>query len=119
MSCTQQADNIALHIFAEIENSTSRPHRYVFILARPSGTGQVSVQSEDLVKIQEQYKAAFQGKQDLQDLKDRWGFNAQNLLDEKNLKVEAVTFMRVAGTLKSAAANLGMTTQATVNKVRG
>jgi phosphatidylethanolamine-binding protein len=50
-------------------------------------------------------------------LKDRWGFNAQKFLEEKNLKVEAVTFMLVGGTLKSLVDNLSMTAQAAGNKV--
>lgn len=101
---------------------TPRPHRYVFILARPSKavtSSKVVVTPEDLRELQKPYSAAFEGKQheDVQDLKDRWGFNAQKFLENKDLKVEAVTFMRVAGTLKSAAANMGMTAQAVTNKV--
>lgn len=98
-----------------------RPHRYVFILARPSSsrTEQVSVTKEDLQKLQEHYRASFEGAQmeDVQDLKDRWGFNAQKFLEMKGLKVEAATFMLVGGTLKSAAANMVMSGQAIVNKV--
>lgn len=94
----------------------SRPHRYVFILAR--GSGKVDVTPEDLKELQGLYTAAVAGKQgEVQDLKDRWGFNAQNLIEKKGLKVEAVTFMRVGGTLKSAAATSGMMGEALVNKV--
>lgn len=98
-----------------------RRHRYVFILARPAsgGLGEFSVSAEDLQKLQEPYKAAFKGaqKEDVQDLKDRWGFNAQKFLQLKDLKVEAATFMLVGGTLKSAAANMAMTGQAVAHKV--
>ncbi|KAJ4348704.1 uncharacterized protein N0V89_010082 [Didymosphaeria variabile] len=100
-----------------------RPHRYVFILARPASGGldQVSVSAEDLQKLQEPYAAAFKGaqKEDVQDLKDRWGFNAQKFLEMKGLKVEAATFMLVGGTLKSAAANVMMSGQAMVDKALG
>ena len=53
----------------------------------------------------------------MQDLKDRWGFNAQKLIEEKGLRVEAASFMRVGGSLKSAVANAGMMAQAVVDKV--
>jgi len=97
-----------------------RPHRYVFILARPqTGGSKVTVSNEDLQKLQKNYSAAFEGSQNVQDLKDRWGFNAQKFLDEKNLKVEAVTFMLVGGTLKSAVDNVSMTAQAMAHKVVG
>ncbi|KAF2443463.1 PEBP-like protein [Karstenula rhodostoma CBS 690.94] len=100
-----------------------RPHRYIFILARPSSDSSepISVTAEDLQKLQEHYRAAFQGaqKEDVQDLKDRWGFNAQKFLDLKGLKVEAATFMLVGGTLKSAAANMVMSGQAIVDKALG
>jgi hypothetical protein len=92
-----------------------RPHRYVFIVARPSsdGSDQLSVSAKDLQKLQEHYRAAFQGAQNenIQDLKDRWGFNAQKFMDLKGLKVEAATFMLVGGTLKV------MSGQAIVDKV--
>ena len=94
-----------------------RPHWYVFILAR--GTGKVDVTPEDLRELQKPYAAAMAGNQgEAQDLKDRWGFNAQEMIAKKGLKVQAVNFMRVGGTLKSAAANMAMTGQAMVNKVR-
>lgn len=94
----------------------SRPHRYVFIVA--SGSGQVDVTPEDLQELQQQYVAAVSGKQgEVQDLKDRWGFNAQKLIEKKGLKVEALNFMRVHGTLNSAAANAGYMGQAVFNKV--
>ncbi|KAJ4289621.1 hypothetical protein N0V90_010950 [Kalmusia sp. IMI 367209] len=101
-----------------------RPHRYVFILARVStsgASGQLSVSAEDLQKLQEPYAAAFKGAQreDVQDLKDRWGFNAQKFFEMKSLKIEAATFMLVGGTLKSAAANLMMSGQAIVDKALG
>lgn len=96
----------------------SRPHRYVFILA--SSSDRVEITSKDLQELQQAYVAAIAGKQgEVQDLKDRWGFNAQKLIEKKGLKVEAANFMRVQGTLKSAAANAGMMGQAAVNKVRG
>jgi hypothetical protein len=94
----------------------SRPHRYVFILAR--GTGSVQVTAEDLRELQKPYVAAIAGNQDAQDIKDRWGFNAQRFMEKKGLKVEAVTFMRVGGTLKSAAETTGMMASGMVNKVR-
>ncbi|KAH9876574.1 hypothetical protein J1614_003705 [Plenodomus biglobosus] len=96
----------------------SRPHRYVFILARASE--EITVTPQDLRELQEAYVAAVAGKQgEVQDLKDRWGFNAQKLIEKKGLKVEAVTFMRVEGNLKSGAANMGMMGQAMVNKIAG
>jgi len=52
-------------------------------------------------------------------LKDRWGFNAQKLLEMKGLQPVAATFMLVGGNLQSAVANAMMTTQAGVNKVLG
>lgn len=94
----------------------SRPHRYVFIVA--SGSGQVNITPEDLQELQQPYVAAISGKQsDLQDLKDRWGFNAQKLIEKKGLKLEAVNFMRVHGNLSSAVANAGLMGQAALNKV--
>lgn len=93
-----------------------RPHRYVFILAQ--GTGNVEITQEDLRELQKPYTAAIAGNQEaVQDLKDRWGFNAQQLIGKKSLKVKAVNFMRVGGTLKSAAANMAMMGQAMANKV--
>ncbi|CAO2654754.1 Nn.00g114870.m01.CDS01 [Neocucurbitaria sp. VM-36] len=93
-----------------------RPHRYVFILAR--GAGKVEITLEDLRELQKPYAAAMAGNQGtVQDLKDRWGFNALKLVEKKGLKVEAVNFMRVSGTLKSAAANMAMMGQALANKV--
>jgi hypothetical protein len=94
----------------------SRPHRYVFILAR--GNSSVEVTAEDLRELQKPYVAAMAGKQELQDIKDRWGFNAQTFMEMKGLKVEAVTFMRVGGTLKSAVETTGMMAQGMANKVR-
>jgi hypothetical protein len=94
----------------------SRPHRYVFILAR--GTSSVEVTADDLRELQKPYVAAVAGNQELQDLKDRWGFNAQKFIESKSLKVEAVTFMLVGGTLKSAVETTGMMMQGAVNKVR-
>lgn len=94
----------------------ARPHRYVFILA--SSSSPVDISSEDLRELQKPYAAAMSGNQDAQDIKDRWGFNAQKLIAMKGLKVEAVNFMRVAGTLKSAAANMGLMAQGMANKVR-
>lgn len=94
----------------------SRPHRYVFIVA--SGSDQVDIKPEDLQKLQQPYVAAFSGKQtEVQDLKDRCGFNAQKLIENKGLKVEAVNFMRVHGDLGSAATNAGLMGQAALNKV--
>jgi len=95
-----------------------RPHRYVFILARASS--KIEVRPEDLREMQNQYPAAVQGKQgEMQDLKDRWGFNAWRLCEEKGLEVLAVNFMRVAGTLESSVANAGMMAQAVGDKVVG
>ncbi len=93
----------------------SRPHRYVFIVA--SASGKVDITPEDLQELQQPYVAAISGKQEVQDLKDRWGFNAQKLIEKKGLKVEAANFMRVHGTLGSAATNLGLMGQAALNKV--
>lgn len=96
----------------------SRPHRYVFILARAGE--KIAVTPEDLRELQQPYMAAVAGKQgEVQDLKDRWGFNAQKLVEKKGLEVQAVTFMRVGGNLKSAGANMGMMGQAMVEKVIG
>lgn len=77
----------------------------------------MTVNNEDLQALQKDYPAAFEGKQELQDLKDRWGFNAQKFMDSKGLKPVGVTYMLVGGTLKSTVDNMGMTVQATVNKV--
>ena len=94
----------------------SRPHRYVFIVA--SGSGQINITPEDLQELQQPYVAAISGKQgEVQDLKDRWGFSAQKFIEKKSLKVEAVNFMRVQGTLGSAATNAGLMGQAAINKV--
>lgn len=64
---------------------------------------------------------AISGNQQLeiQDLKDRWGFNAHQLIKDNGLQAEAATYMMVRGNLKSAAANIGMIGQAMVNKVSG
>lgn len=94
-----------------------RPHRYVFIVAR--GASKVEVTPDDLRELQKPYAAAMAGKQGtVQDLKDRWGFNAQALIEKKELEIVAANFMHVGGTLKSAAANMAMTGQAVVDKVR-
>jgi hypothetical protein len=79
----------------------------------------LTVSAEDFQVLQKDYSAAFEGPQDLQDLKDRWGFNAQKFLDSKQLEPVAVNFMLVGGTLKSTADNIAMTAQASVNKVLG
>jgi hypothetical protein len=89
----------------------------VFILSRPSTAGPVNVDPDELRKLQKDYPVAFEGPQDHQDLKDRWGFNAQKFLDQNKLKAEAVTYMLVGGTLKSAVDNIAMTAQAVANKV--
>lgn len=94
----------------------SRPHRYVFIVARASGN--VEVTKTDLRELQKPYVAAMAGRQESQDIKDRWGFNAQEFMDMKGLKVEAATFMKVGGTMKSAMKTSGMMAQGMVNKVR-
>jgi hypothetical protein len=93
----------------------ARPHRYVFIVA--SSPSPVQFSSTDFENLQKPYVAAVHGKQEAQDLKDRWGFNAQKLVEEKGLRVEAASFMRVGGNLKSAVANAGMMAQAAVDKV--
>jgi hypothetical protein len=91
----------------------SRPHRYVFILAR--GSSKVEVRPEDLRKMQEQYVAAAKGKEgEMQDLKDRWGFNVVQLCEEKGLEVLACNFMRVGGTVESSMVNAGLMAQAVV-----
>lgn len=99
---------------------TPRPHRYIFILARPSsGSGKVEITLPELRELQRPYPAAMSGNQqaEVQDLKDRWGFNAHQLIKDKGLQVEAATYMRVGGTLKSAVTNIGLTAQAVVDKV--
>ena len=93
----------------------SRPHRYVFIVA--SSPSPVQFSSTDFEALQKPYVAAVHGKQEAQDLKDRWGFNAQKLMEEKGLRVEAANFMRVGGNLQSAGANAAMMAQAVVGKV--
>jgi hypothetical protein len=93
----------------------SRPHRYVFIVA--SGSGNAEVTQDDLRELQKPYVAAMAGNQESQDIKDRWGFNAQQLIEKKGWKIEAATFMRVGGTLKSGAETSGMMAQAMASKV--
>jgi len=96
-----------------------RPHRYVFILSRPTASsGKVSINTDDLQTLQKNYPV-FEGPQETQDLKDRWGFNAEKLLEQKQLEVVATTYMFVGGTLKSAADNIAMTAQAGINKILG
>jgi len=95
----------------------SRPHRYVFIVASISGNDKVTM--DDFRELQKPYVAAMAGNQESQDIKDRWGFNAQKLIEMKGLKVEAATFMRVGGTLKSAANTTGLMAQGMANKVIG
>ncbi|KAF2665468.1 PEBP-like protein [Microthyrium microscopicum] len=98
---------------------SARPHRYVFILSRPSSSsGQVNISHDDLQALQKDYPA-LSGSQQSQDLIDRWGFNAQKLLEQKQLKVVAATVMLVGGTLKSAVDNMAMTGQAVFNKATG
>ena len=92
-----------------------RPHRYVFIVA--SSPFPVQFSHADFENLQKPYVAAVHGKQEAQDLKDRWGFDAQKLVEGKGLRVEAASFMRVGGDLKSAGANAGMMAQAVVDKV--
>lgn len=96
---------------------TPRPHRYIFILAH--GSEKVEITPSELRELQKPYPAAMSGNQqpEVQDLKDRWGFNAYQLIKDKGLQVEAATYMRVGGTLKSAAANIALTGQAVINKV--
>lgn len=101
---------------------TPRPHRYIFILARPStGSAKVDISPAQLRELQRPYPMAMSGNQqpDVQDLKDRWGFNAYQLIKDHGLNIEAATYMRVGGSLKSAATNIGLTGQAMVNKVSG
>jgi hypothetical protein len=94
----------------------SRPHRYVFILAR--GASKIEISADELRELQKPYVAAMAGNQgEAQDLKDRWGFNAQKLVEMKGLEVVGVTFMRVGGNLKSAGANMAMMSEAMANKV--
>jgi phosphatidylethanolamine-binding protein len=93
----------------------SRPHRYVFIVA--SDSSNVEVTQDDLRELQKPYVAAMAGNQESQDIKDRWGFNAQQLIEKKGWKIEAATFMRVGGTLKSAAETTSMIAQGMANKV--
>ncbi|KAF2994798.1 hypothetical protein E8E13_001199 [Curvularia kusanoi] len=65
----------------------SRPHRYTFIVASSPSNKPIDISPTDLRDLQEPYTAAVAGKQEVQDLKDRWGFNAQRLLEEKGCKV--------------------------------
>lgn len=105
----------------------SRPHRYIFILAQPKNQSsspsqasdqKIEITPADLRALQEPYVAALAGKQgEVQDIKDRWGFNAQALLEKKGLEVLAVNYMLVGGNVKSAGANAGMMVQGAVNKV--
>jgi len=96
-----------------------RPHRYVFILSRLSSTsGHVSISNDDFQALQKDYPT-LGGSQESQDLIDRWGFNAQKLLEQKGLTVVAATFMLVGGTLKSAVDNMVLTGQAGLNKALG
>ncbi|POS73878.1 hypothetical protein DHEL01_v207732 [Diaporthe helianthi] len=108
---------------APLPNSlTPRPHRYIFILARPSsGTGKVDITPAQLRELQKPYPMAMSGNQTRRahDLKDRWGFNAHELIKGAGLQVEGATYMIVAGNLKSAATNIGLTGQAVFNKVSG
>jgi hypothetical protein len=68
--------------------------------------------------MQEQYVAAAKGKEgEMQDLKDRWGFNVMQLCEEKGLEVLACNFMRVGGTVESSMVNAGLMAQAVVDKV--
>jgi hypothetical protein len=98
----------------------SRPHRYIFILARARAEEKVDVRPEDLQAIQQRFVAAVTGKQDqVQDLKDRWGFDTQAFLENFGLDVLGVNFMRVAGTARSAVANAGMMGEAAANLVVG
>lgn len=98
---------------------TQRKHRYVFILCRPkvANQQQSSITEQDLKVSQHKYSGAFEGKQDLQDLKDRWGFNAADFIKSKELEVVAATFMLVGGNVNSAADNLKMTAEGVKNKV--
>lgn len=93
----------------------ARPHRYVFIVARASGS--VEVTKDDLRELQKPYVAAMAGSQESQDIKDRWGFNVQELMEMKGLKIEAATFIKVGGTMKSAMETSGMMAQGISNKV--
>jgi len=97
-----------------------RPHRYVFILSRPydSQSGPVSISNDELRDLQNEYPA-FEGSQELQDLKDRWAFDAQKLMNKKKLKTVAATYMFVGGNLQSTVDNLGMTAKAAADKVMG
>jgi hypothetical protein len=94
----------------------ARPHRYVFLVA--SASSHVEITSENLRELQKPYVAAAAGKQEVQDIKDRWGFNVQKLVEMKGLKIEAVNFMRVGGTLKSAVETTGMMATGLANKGR-
>jgi hypothetical protein len=93
----------------------ARPHRYVFIVA--SSPTPVTITNDEMRELQKPYAVAMAGNQDAQDIKDRWGFDARKLIEMKGLKIEAVNFMRVGGTVKSAAAHTGMLAQGMANKV--
>lgn len=119
--CHTRGANVSPYIGpAPLPNYISeRPHRYVFILSRPTTASRINVDPDELRKLQKDYSAAFEGPQEHQDLKDRWGFNAQKFMDQNKLKPEAVTYMLVGGTMKSAVDNIALTAQAVANKVSG
>lgn len=96
----------------------SRPHRYIFILAQAPGP--ITITPEELEDMKKPYAVAFKGKQgEVQDLKDRWGFDAEALIKKKGLKVLSVSFMLVGGNVRSAGKNAVLMGEAIVNKVVG
>lgn len=101
---------------------SARPHRYVFVLARPRDDGdeaQAGVSQEDLRAVQSEGGSLVGGgtQGEEQDLMDRWGFDVWKLVERKGWKVEGVNFMRVSGTVKSGVENLGLMGEGVVNKV--
>ncbi|KAF2101650.1 PEBP-like protein [Rhizodiscina lignyota] len=113
------AGNVSHYIGPAPLPNPKRPHRYVFILcrARTTNLAPITIDKADLRATQSDYPAAFEGRQEVQDLKDRWGFNAYKFMEMKGLVPVAATFMLVGGNLKSAAENLGMTAKAGVDKI--
>ncbi|KAH7406675.1 hypothetical protein DE146DRAFT_648090 [Phaeosphaeria sp. MPI-PUGE-AT-0046c] len=92
----------------------ARPHRYVFIVARAPKS--LEVTKADLRELQKLYVAAMAGCQEWQDIKDRRGFNAQKFIEMKGLKLEAATFVRVEGTVKSGMETTEMMAQGMANR---
>lgn len=91
------------------------PHRYVFILCKtPSGS---TITSSDYVSKHQELSAEFPGIH--QDLKDRMGFDAAKLIDDKGLQIVAVNYMLVAGNVYSVVENMKLGGASVLHKVTG